>query len=327
MKACSMVAAVALAAVLISGCGRHSKKEVYYLISINSSLPYWQTVAAGFNHAGAEYGVTAIVDGPDTYDPQAELAAFQKAVAAKPAGILISVSDASVLQGAITSAVNAGVPVITVDSDAVGSRRLYFIGTNNLEAGRLGGRRVAERIGGKGNVVIYTIAGQPNIEDRLKGFEDVFSGYPGIKVAEVVDIKGDEMIAFDKTQAFMALAGNQKISAFVCLDSACGKVVADAVKRSGATDRELIAWDVNPDTLNAIKDGTIDATIAQKPYTMGYVGLKALDQVFHDPPKPLNKDWSADPFGPFPEFVDTGTAIVDKGDVDMYLAAAARMTQ
>lgn len=327
MRASSMVAMVAVAAACMAGCGRHSKKEIYYLISINSSLPYWQTVAAGFNHAAAEYGVTAIVDGPDSYDPQAELAAFQKAVAAKPAGILVSVSDASALQGAITSAVNAGVPVITVDSDAVGSRRLFFIGTNNLEAGRMGGQRVAERLGGKGNVVVYTIAGQPNIEERLKGFQDAFSNYPGIKIVNVVDIKTNELTAFDRTQAFLALTGAQKVNAFVCLDSACGKVVADAIKRGGMTDREVVAWDVNQDTLDAIKNGTIDATIAQKPYTMGYVGLKELDQVFHDPPKPLNKDWSTDPFGPFPQFVDTGTAIVDKSNVDTYLAAVARMNQ
>jgi ribose transport system substrate-binding protein len=320
-------AALVLVAAGIAGCGRHSKKEVYYLIVMNSSLPYWQTVEAGFNKAAAEYQVTATVDGPDHYDPNEELADFQKAVAAKPSGILVSVSDATLLQGPITSAVNAGVPVITVDSDAVGSRRLFFIGTNNLEAGRLGGRRMVGRLGGKGNVVVYTLAGQPNIEERLKGFEDIFANYPGIKVTDVVDIKSNELTAFDKTQGYMALTGDKKVNGFVCLDSACGKVVADAISRSGATDRVLVAWDVNPDTLNEIKSGVIDATIAQKPYTMGYVGLRELDQVFHDPPKPLNQDWSADSFAPLPVFVDTGTAIVDKSNVDTYLVAAAKMDQ
>jgi len=45
--------------------------------------------------------------------------------------------------------VAAGIPVITMDSDAAGSRRLYFIGTNNLEAGRLGGKRVVEQLGAR----------------------------------------------------------------------------------------------------------------------------------------------------------------------------------
>lgn len=321
------LAALALGAAGLSGCGRHSTKEVYYLIAVNMKLPYWQTVAAGFNRAAAEYRVTPEVVGPESYDSEAELAVFQKAVATRPAGILISVSNAAMLQGPITAAVNAGIPVITVDSDAVGSKRLFFIGTNNLEAGRLGGRRVVERLNGKGNVVFFTIAGQPNTEERLKGFSDVFSGYPGIKIADVVDIKGNMTKAFDRTRQLAALTGSKKINAFVCLDSASGNVVAEALQRAGAKDRVLVAWDVNPETLNAIKAGTIDSTVAQRPFTMGYVGLKELDQVYHDPPKPLNQDASADPFAPFPVFVDTGTALVDKSNVDLYIAAAASMKQ
>ena len=235
---------------------------------------------------------------------------------------MISVSDASVLQPEINAAIDAGIPVITMDSDAAGSHRLYFIGTNNLEAGRLGGRRVVEKLGGKGNVVFFTIAGQPNTEERLKGFKDAFASHPDIKVIDVVDIKGDVHAAFDRTQELMILTGPKKIDAFVCLDSASGKMVSDAFKRTNATDRELIAWDVNQDTLDGIKGGTIDATVAQKPYAMAFVGLKGLDEVFHAPPKQLNEDFSADSFSPYPAFVDTGTSLVDKSNVDRYIASA-----
>ena len=89
----------------------------------------------------------------------------------KPGGILISVADAAVLQPEIDAAINAGIPVITVDSDAAASRRLYFIGTNNLQAGELGGKRLIEKLNGKGNVLVFTLAGQPNTEDRLEGRE------------------------------------------------------------------------------------------------------------------------------------------------------------
>jgi len=322
------LALAALAAATMPGCGaRHSPKEVYYLVATNLSLPYWQTAVAGFKKAAAEYDVTAIVAGPDNYDPQGELGELQKAVAAKPSGILVSVSDASVLRPGIDAAIGAGVPVITMDSDAAGSRRLYFIGTNNLEAGRLGGHRVVEKLGGKGNVVFFTLAGQPNTEERLKGFKDVFQSRPGIDIVEVVDIKGDPRLAFDKTQELMAQSGAKKIEAFVCLDSASGKLVADAIKRTGDASRTLVAWDVNPDTLEGIKDGTIDSTVAQKPFTMGYVGLKALDEVFHNPPPQPSKDNSADAFAPYPAFVDTGTELVDKSNVDAYLASAASHAQ
>ena len=255
------LALAALAAVLIPGCeARHSLKEVFYLVGSNMSSNYWQTAVAGFKKAAAQYQVTAKVAGPDNYDPQAELTELKNAVAAKPAGILISVSDASVLTPEIDAAIDAGIPVITVDSDAAGSRRLYFIGTNNLDAGRLGGRRIIDKLGGKGNVVFFTIAGQPNTEERLKGFKDVFASRPGINIVDVVDIKGDTTVAFDRTQQLLALTGAKKIDAFVCLDSASGKLVADAVKRTGDTSRIVVAWDVNPDTLNGIKDGVIDST-------------------------------------------------------------------
>ena len=318
------LAMLALGVTFTLGCGqRHSNKEVFYLISANQALPYWQTAAAGFKHAGEEYKVTARVIGTDGYDPQGELAELQKAVAAKAGGILISVADVSVLQPGIDAAIDAGIPVITVDSDAAGSRRLYFIGTNNLEAGRLGGRHAIEKLGGKGNVVFFTIMGQSNTEERLKGFKDVFASRPDIKIVDVVDIKSDPKSAFDKTQQYMALTGPKKINAFICLDSASGKPVSDAVSRTSGADQLVMAWDVNQDTLDGIKAGTIDSTIAQKPYTMGFLGLKALDEVFHAPPKQLNKDYSVDSFSPYPFFVDTGTSLVDKSNVDQYIASAA----
>lgn len=316
-------ALLVLAGAWMCGCQRHSTKEVYYLVAANLASPYWQPAVAGFKQAAAEYGVTARVVGPDTRDPQAELAALQKATAAKPAGILISVADAQVLTPGIDAAMDAGIPVITMDSDAPSSRRLYFIGTNNLEAGRLGGRRVVDRLGGKGNVVFFTLAGQPNTDERLKGFKDVFSAYPGIHIVDVVDVQSEPQIAFDRTQQYMAQTGAKKIDAFVSLEAVSGKMVADAVKRTGATDRLLVAWDLNSDTLSAIKAGIIDSTIVQKPYTMGYLGLKGLDEVYHDPPRQTAVSTGVNPFAQYPEFVDTGTSLVDKSNVDLYIAAAA----
>ena len=158
----------------------------------------------------------------------------------------------------------------------------------------------------------------------MKGIKDVFSTHPDLKIVDVVDIKADPKTAFDKTQEYMALTGPKQINAFICLDSASGKPVSDAVARVSGANRLVIAWDVSPDTLAAIKAGAIDATVVQKPYTMGYVGLKALDQVFHDPVVQYGKDFRTDPFSPYPAFVDTGTSLVDKNNVDVYIAAAGK---
>jgi ribose transport system substrate-binding protein len=316
------LAAIGVALAFMFGCTTDSKQDVYYMIAANVRLPYWQTVANGFNKAASQYKVTAKVVGPSTYDPLGELDALQQAVRTNPKGILISVSDVGTLQRAIDTAIQNNIPLITMDSDAPATRRLYFIGTNNVEAGRLGGSRLIEKLQ-KGNVAFFTIPGQPNLEDRLRGFKDAMGSQPGLKTAEIVDIKGDAATAFDKAQQLVAETGGKKIDAFVCLEAVSGKPVADALKRANAHDREVIAWDADPATLDAIKDGTIDATIAQKPYTMGYFGLRMLYNVSHNAPDQLNKDFSSDFYSPFPVFIDTGTTVVDRGNVDLYLSASA----
>jgi ribose transport system substrate-binding protein len=76
--------------------------------------------------------------------------------------------------------------------------------------------------------------------------------------------------------------------------------------------------DADEETLNLIKMGAIDSTIAEKPFTMAYYGLKALDEIHHYPVN-LKRGYSWDAFSPFPTFVDTGSTLVDKSNVDAYL--------
>ena len=311
---------VALVGVLplLEGCTRHSKSEHYYLITVNVELPYWKTAGEGFQKAAADYGVTAEMRGPNSFDPQAEVQEFRTVVARKPAGILVSVTNSSLLAPEIDAAIAAGIPVITMDSDAPESKRLYFIGTNNLQAGRLGGQRVAAVLNGKGNVVFFTMPGQPNLEERLKGYKDAFATFPGIKIVEVFDMKGDSGLAMDKAREYIARKGNDRIDAMVCLQSSAGKDVGEIVRRAkgnGDPGRLVIAMDTDVATLQLIKDGFVDSTISQKPYTMALIGLKALDDIHHYPVKPLSADYGLDPFAPFPAFIDTGVSLVDKNNV------------
>ncbi len=292
------------------------------MVAANTKVPYWRAADDGFKRGATDYGVTAETVGPEDDDVAGEVDAFQKAAASKPAGILVSVVDANRMRPAIDAAMRAGVPVITIDSDAPESSRLYFIGTNNFEAGKLGGQKLAALLNGKGNVVVYSFPAQPNLADRLKGYLDALSNHPGIKVVDVYDIKGDSGAAFDKTREYLAATGPAKIDAFVSLDSVSGKDVADAIKRQGVTDRTIIAMDTGADIMNLVKSGEIKATISQKPYTMGYVGLKALAQIHEDGSKNLAGHNGANPFALYPSFIDTGTALVDKTNLDLYTQPA-----
>lgn len=302
-----------------TGCARHSKSEHYILVATNINLGYWKTASSGFEQAAADYGVSTETVGPTNFDPQAEVNEFRSAVAKKPAGILVSVSNSSLMAPEIDAAINAGIPVITMDSDAPESKRLYFIGTNNLEAGRLGGHRVAAQLNGKGNVAFITIPGQPNMDERLKGYKEVFDSYPGIKVVDVFNMQGDSGSAMDKAGEYIGRTGPNKVDAIICLEASAGKDVGEKIKRSGVKDRLIVAMDLEVGTLLLVKDGTIDSTISQKPYTMGFLGLKALDEIHHYPVKPLSKDFGLDPFSPFPAFVDTGVSLVSKQNVDPML--------
>lgn len=307
----------------LAGCERHSNKESYYLVATNIKLAYWQSAAAGLEKAAAQYGVKSEMRGPDVYDPQAEVQEFRSVVARKPAGILVSAADPALMQPEIDAALRAGIPVITIDADSPASHRPYFIGTNNLQAARLGAQRVAEKLHGKGNVVFFTNPGQLNLDERLKGYKDVFSAYPGLAVAEVFNIRGDSGTALDKAGEYLARTGAGRVDAFICLEASAGKDVAEAFKRNHASGRLLIAMDVDEDTLNLVKEGIIDATISQKPYTMAFYGLKALDEIHHYPVKSLLAGYSTDSFAPFPAFVDTGAALVDKENVDLFLQTRA----
>ncbi len=124
----------------------------------------------------------------------------------------------------------------------------------------------------------------------------------------------------DKAGEYLARTGADKVDAIVCLESASAKDVGEAFKRKNAKDRLLIGMDLAVGTLLLVQDGTIDSTISQKPYTMGLLGLKALDQVHHSPMKKFTGDYDLDPFSPFPAFIDTGVSLVDKSNVDAMLA-------
>jgi ribose transport system substrate-binding protein len=206
--------------------------------------------------------------------------------------------------------------VITIDSDAAASKRLLFIGTNNHQVGLMGGQLAIKLTGGKANVVMYTIPGQPNLEERLRGYKDAFAEAPGMKITQIVDMKGDEGTTFDATKE--VLNGKNKPDALVCLEAIACKVVADVLNREHAT-KTVIAMDTDRGTLDWVQKGVIAATIAQKPYTMAYFGLQLLDDIHHS--KTTEQGGVTNTFATLPVFVDTGTALIDKSNVDEFIKA------
>jgi ribose transport system substrate-binding protein len=307
--------------VPILGCAgsQHSADEKYYLIATNIQLPYWKAASAGLAKGAIQMHVRTEFKGPDNFDPKAEQEAFRAAVAAKPMGILISPADPELLKADIDQAIGKGIPVITIDSDAPNSKRLLFIGTDNFKAGQIGGELLVKQLKGKGNVVVFTMPQQSNLKERLRGYQDALASHPQIKITEVVDIKGDPRLAFDKTMEILKKDA-AKVDAFACLEAVACPEVADVLERN-KTDKVVVAMDTDPRTLEWIQKGRISATIGQKAYTMAYYGLKMVDDLYHNKITPLDSNWAQDAFSPIPTFVDTGTTLIDKSNVDSFLKA------
>src|SRR5208282_4585714 len=284
----------------------------------------WQAAGAGFAKAAEAWKIKAGFNGPQTYDPKAERDAVDEAVQKKAAGILLAVTDPVLLKDSIDKAVAAGIPVITMDSDAPASKRLFFIGTNNYQVGFVGGQRLAQELKGKGNVVIFSMPAQPNMQDREHGYKDALER-TNIKISRVIDIQGDPRITFDTTTEIIGKE-KDKVDAFICLEAQSAKEVAGLLDRYHVTGKVVMAMDTDPETLDWIQKGGIAATIAQKPYTMAYVGMQMLDVLYHHKPASLAGDWAKDIYAPVPSFVDTGSALIDKTNLDSFLQAGKSLT-
>jgi len=318
------IAAASLSITFLSCGSAHDSDEYFVFVSTNLQVPYWKTAGTGFNNAATQLKVRADFTGPQNYDPKAERDALDQAVQKKATGILLSVADASVLKDSIDKAITAGIPVVTLDSDAPSSRRLFFIGTNNYQAGFTGGQRLAQELKGKGNVVVFTMPDQPNLQDRLRGYKDALTKTPEIKITRVVDIQGDPRIAFDTTTQIVGKE-RDKVDGFVCLEAQSGKEVAGVLNSYHVSGKSVIAMDTDQETLDWIQKGVIAATIAQKPYTMAFVGMQMLDNLYHHRPSSLDRDWSKDSYAPIPSFVDTGSDLIDKSNVDTFIQAGKNL--
>jgi ribose transport system substrate-binding protein len=310
----------------LASCGTesyHQKEERYVFVTTNINLPYWQEAEAGFQDGAKWLGVKAEFSGPEKFSPEEELAAFQKAVAEKPSGILLSASRVDLFKDAIDGAIAQGIPVICIDSDAPNSKRVTFIGTDNFRAGMESGKRMSDLLKGQGRIVIVSIPGQNNLDERVRGVNEAFKKSPGIKVAQTLDDKGDPRSANDQISTLLAKTSKEKIDGIICLEASGGSGAAEALHRLDLSGKvPIVAFDKDPETLDFVEKGVISATIAQKPYVMSYYGLKFLDDLHHNAVHEF-KEWNTAPVTPMPTFVDTGTAVVDKSNLKAFRDALA----
>jgi ribose transport system substrate-binding protein len=168
---------------------------------------------------------------------------------------------------------------------------------------------------------VIAIPGQLNLDERERGVNEALRKYPDVKVVQTIDDRGDPRIATEQISAL--LQAKAKFDGIICLEASGGSGAADALHRLNVSAPiPIVAFDNDPETLDWIDRGAITATITQKPYVMSYYGLKFLDDLHHNAVHQF-KDWRTALAPPMPTFVDTGTLVVDKRNLQVYRDALA----
>lgn len=255
---------------------RKAEGEVFIQIITNGISPFWDPMAVGMKKAAEEMGCRAEWAGPTNSTVAEQKRLVEDALAKGADGIAFSSIEANASGPIIDSALAKGVPVITFDSDAPGSRRLVYIGTNNVNAGKAAGEAAAKLLplGGKLVGFVGNISAQ-NARERRDGFVEA-SKAGKIELIEVMDDNKDASRARRNVEDALAKhSGN--IQGFLGLFSYNGPAIAQAVVSAGKRAQyRIISFDAEPVTLQELEKGNIDATVVQKPYDFGYLSTKLL---------------------------------------------------
>lgn len=299
-----------------NGRAEGKRRDLYVLVSALGSNSYFYDHKKGLEIAGEHYGVDVEYKGPPDLNMQSMIQAIELAIARKPGGIMVIGFEES-LNNAVDKAVEAGIPVVTLDSDLPNSKRVAFVGTGNYDAGYRGGQKLAELVGGKGKVAILTKVGQPNLEERVRGYREALSTFPDIEIVRVADTKSEVPMAAQAAAA--VLAAVQDLNGFGCVEAAGGAGCATALKEAGLAGKvRVVAMDRDNDILNFISQGVIDATVAQQTALMPFYGLSILYHLNHCD-IPITTDNTAAGITGVPRAIDTGTILVDRNNCEYFM--------
>lgn len=217
--------------------------------------------------AGEKVKTTIVSSG---YDLNQQFNQMQNFVASQTDLIVLNAADSKGIAPAVTNAKQAGIPVVAVDVAAEGGVDVT-ITSNNVQAGEVSCQYIADRLKGKGNVVIINGPPVTSVGDRVKGCEQVLSKYPGIKV-----LSRDQNAEGNRDGGLRVmsdlLTSFPKIDAVFAINDPTGIGAELAAKQAKRSELFIVGVDGAPEAKTAIEatDGLFVATAAQDPYTMAF---------------------------------------------------------
>jgi ribose transport system substrate-binding protein len=292
------------------------KDQLYIEVSALGNNNYFYDHKLGMKLVGEALGVKTEYVGPAEYDMNAMIAAFEQAIAKQPDGLVIVGFEPS-LDPIVDKAIEAGIPVVTVDADLPTSKRIAFVGTGNFNAGVTGGNKLADLIGKKGKVAIMTKPGQSNLEERIAGYKQALAAYPDIELVQIADTQSDPIVAAQAASAL--LQKYPDLAGIACVEAAGGAGAATAVREAGkAGEVKIVSMDRGNEVLEAIEEGVISASIAQQTALMPFYAVMIMYQLNNHNIDITSDNPAAGVLG-VPIVIDTGSVVVDESNYKYFM--------
>jgi ribose transport system substrate-binding protein len=241
-----------------------------YALLTNAVAPFWTAAQTGASRASSEINVPITFMFPTGSDTIAQqLSMLETFVNDKYNAITFSAIDRDAPKPIIEKAIGQGIPVLTTDSDATGSKRLLYIGMSDYDAGKSAGE-AAKEIVGKGKMVgLVGYATAQNAQDRIQGVKDAFQG-SDLELVEVMYDNIKPEVALSNAQT--AMQKYPDLAGFLTFYSYDGPAACQAVAQAGNTGKvKVIAFDAEPETQRCTGEGVVQAMIGQRVYFYGYL--------------------------------------------------------
>lgn len=273
---------------------------------------FYITMRKGAEAAAKDLGVTLVFQGASDFNPVTQVPVLNAIIGRKPSAILIAPTDKTQLVQPLKQAVDAGIPVLTVDT-FIGDGHyqtgsgdadfpISYIASDNILGGQIAARALAKAIGDKGKVYVSNVKpGISTTDQREQGFKDEMKKHSNITVLETQFNDDDANKAASQFQSVFArnsdLAGVFGANLFSAMGAANG------VKQSGKNGAvKVVAFDAPTSIVGEIKSGNVDIAIAQHPAEIGYFGVVAA--FAHLTGQSV------------PTLIGTGFTVIDKSNID-----------
>ncbi|MSU59482.1 MAG: sugar ABC transporter substrate-binding protein [Pedosphaera sp.] len=276
-----------LALIAFAGCGKKSDEKSYTLAVIpkGTTHEFWKSIHAGAIKAQQELGakgvkVEVIWKGPlreDDRDQQIQV--VENFTSRKVSGIVLAPLDSQALVNPVASAVQAGIPVIVMDSGLKSDKYTSFVATDNFKGGQLAGEYLAKLLNGRGNVILLRYAvGSASTEEREKGFLEAVGKLPGIKLISADQYAGaTRETAYQASQNLLNRFGNE-VTGIFCVNEpstiAMTKALRDIGKAGGKV--KMVGFDAGSQSVLDMKNGDVQGLTVQNPVLMGYLSVMTM---------------------------------------------------